>query len=216
MKIVQTQKNLEIVRDRLAIEEGMSLPDWAIEQVHAIVVPFAGNPTPKGRVTVHTAAFLVLDPEQDESQEEGKTKAEENIVLFKILELSSTITPVEGQVDIQSHNESPQGISWHEPVNEVSIKSKTEFEKTGRKWGDRRILHLDQEGLSLAEMDIGDGGALDSRARHQSANTSEDISNGSIEDQSIDRLVEGPRQQEGTDDEANANQRQCGRASLND
>jgi len=102
----------------------------------------------------------------------------------------SSVSPIEGQVHVDSQNKGPQSVCWHK--------------------------HLDKECLCHAESWIGDGGARDRISRDEGSSAGEEVTDRGEEDQTVDRLMEGLTEQEGTYNKTDTNQRQRGGSSLDD
>jgi hypothetical protein len=91
------------------------IPDRAIEGYNSEDIPVAGNPAPKGGISIHVSFLFCGNKEVDQCRDEGQAIAAEEIPLLQMSELLSTKLVVECEENIQSHGEGPVSISWHEP-----------------------------------------------------------------------------------------------------
>jgi len=128
----------------------------------------------------------------------------------------SSVSPIEGQVHVDSQNKGPQSVCWHKPGDRVSLSPGAGSLIRRQIELDRRYSHLDKECLCHAESWIGDGGARDRISRDEGSSAGEEVTDRGEEDQTVDRLMEGLTEQEGTYNKTDTNQRQRGGSSLDD
>ena len=175
----------------------MHIPDRTIESGNSEDIPFARDPAPKSGVSIHMSPFLGSHEKVGQSRDEGQAVAAQEIVLFQTPKLICPKFIVEGQENVQSHSKGPVSISWHEPGRSQLSGFRSS----------RNYLHLNQEGLELAEGTVVML-CLDCCSGHDGCNVCEYIAHGSVEDETVDWLVEGLGKEEGNGNEGTSCQGQ--------
>ncbi len=89
---------------------------------------------PEGCRAVDSTAAGGADPSADEGEEEGEDVTHDVVAPFKGFELLSVIFAEDGQVDVDSHREVPEGVRGEEHGEPVSY---------GGLWVGEKGLHLD-------------------------------------------------------------------------
>ena len=62
-----------------------------------------------------------LDEDENESRDEGDAVAGEEVLPLEAAKLTGGVAVEEGQVYVDCHGQSPEGVSWHEPEIELAF-----------------------------------------------------------------------------------------------
>lgn len=166
----------------------LGVPHGPIESSNPYHIEILGDPTPDRSIAIDTMAGRAYNKEVGQRWDEWYAVAGQEVPFLHDPDLLCVVFMEERQVDIASHRKRPICVSTHEPEFSM-LESSKQLQ--------RMFLHLDEKALNLAQ---GSCRVLNGRPAYESCNVGQDISYRRIEDESIDRFMEGPRGEESDDD----------------
>lgn len=188
----------------------VTLPDRTVEGSNTEDIPRCADPAPQGRVTVHLSLVRGGYKGDADGNNEGDAVADKEIGKLHLPQPPRVELVVERQVDVHSHGKCPERIRRHEPRKELVLVTVAHIRGKVSPWGAH--LHLDQESLELAP---GRTSVAQVRSCHECGDIGHQVAERGVEDEPVDRLMEGLGEAERSNNEDASKEGQDGTSTLN-